>query len=364
MLTEQAILQALSSVNDPELHKSLVSLGMIRDLRVSGPNVSFEVVLTTPACPLKAQIERDCRTALQRIPGIGEITLRWGAQVTPGRAASAPGAIPGVKHTIAVASGKGGVGKSTVSVNLAVALAQAGARVGLLDADIYGPSIPLMMGVHRPPMATEDNHIIPLEAHGVKLMSLGFLLPDHTAPVVWRGPMVAKALGQFLHDVIWGDLDYLLVDLPPGTGDAQLTLSQSLALSGVVIVMTPQDLARTIAGKVLLMFRQMQVPILGIVENMGSFLCPTCHRESHIFSAGGGRKASEALQAPLLGEIPLDLDLCEGGDDGRPALVRNPGSPAAELFRRLAGTLAARVSVVSLNPTAAPGQPLRVIPVE
>ena len=364
MITEQAILQTLSTVNDPELHKSLVSLGMIRDLRISGPNVSFEVVLTTPACPLKAQIERDCRVALQRIPGIGEITLRWGAQITPGRAAAAPGGIPGVKHTIAVASGKGGVGKSTVSVNLAVALAQAGARVGLLDADIYGPSIPLMMGVHRPPMATEDNRIIPLEAHGVKLMSLGFLLPDHTAPVVWRGPMVAKALGQFLHDVNWGDLDYLLVDLPPGTGDAQLTLSQSLALSGVVIVMTPQDLARTIAGKVLLMFRQLQVPILGIVENMGTFLCPTCHQESHIFSAGGGRKASEALQAPLLGEIPLDLELCEGGDDGRPVLVRNPGSTAAELFRRLARTLAARVSVVSLSSPAAPGQPLQVIPVE
>jgi ATP-binding protein involved in chromosome partitioning len=364
MVTEQAILEALSTVNDPDLHKGLVSLGMIRDLRLSGPNVSFEVVLTTPACPLKARIERDCREALQRVPGIGEITVRWGAQVVAGRASSGPGRIPGVTHTIAVASGKGGVGKSTVSVNLAVALAETGAKVGLLDADIYGPSIPLMMGVHRPPQATEDNRIVPLEAHGVKLMSFGFLLPDHTMPVVWRGPMVAKALGQFLHDVNWGNLDYLLVDLPPGTGDAQLTLSQSLALSGVVIVTTPQDLARTIAGKVLLMFRQVQVPILGIVENMGTFLCPTCHEESHIFSAGGGRKASEALQAPLLGEIPLDLELCEGGDEGRPVLVRSPGSPAADIFRRLAGALAARVSVVSLDPAAMAGHPLRIVPVE
>jgi ATP-binding protein involved in chromosome partitioning len=362
MLTEHAVRQALSTVHDPELHRDLVSLGMIRDVRIAGPNVSFEVVLTTPACPLKAQIERDCRAALERLPGIGEITIRWGAQVPAGRRPAGPGTIPGVTHTIAVASGKGGVGKSTVSVNLAVALAQTGAKVGLLDADIYGPSIPLMMGVNRPPLATEDNRIIPLEAHGVKLMSLGFLLPDHTAPVVWRGPMVAKALGQFLHEVNWGTLDYLLVDLPPGTGDAQLTLSQSLALSGVVIVMTPQDLAATIAGKVLLMFRQMQVPILGIVENMGTFLCPTCHKESHIFSQGGGRKASQTLQAPLLGEIPLDPELCEGGDDGRPALVRSPASPVSDIFRRLAGTLAARVSVESLAPPPGPGQPLPILP--
>ena len=361
MITEEAVLHALATVEDPEVHRDLVSLGMIRDIRLDGPNVSFEVVLTTPACPLKSQIERECREALARLPGIGQVTVRMGSNVVASRGMTGPGGIPGVKNVVAVASGKGGVGKSTVSVNLAVALAETGAKVGLLDADIYGPSIPLMMGLHRTPDITPDQRIIPLEAHGVKLMSLGFLLPDPSAPVVWRGPMIAKALTQFIRDVLWGDLDYLLFDLPPGTGDAQLTLSQSLAMSGVVIVMTPQDLATTIASKVLLMFRQMHVPILGIVENMSTFLCPTCGGESQIFSQGGGRKASQRLGVPLLGEIPLDGDLCEGGDDGRPILVRNPHSPTAEVFRRLAGQLAGRVSVETFNSMAGFGQALPIV---
>lgn len=349
MVTEREVLQALSAVKDPEIHRDLVSLNMIRDLRIEGANVSFEVVLTTPACPLKGQIERECREALAGLPGIGQVAVRIGSNVIASRGMTEPGGIPGVKNTIAIASGKGGVGKSTVGVNLAVALAETGARVGLLDADIYGPSIPLMMGIHKVPDVTPDQRIIPLEAHGVKLMSLGFLLPDPSAPVIWRGPMLAKVLTQFLRNVLWGNLDYLLIDLPPGTGDAQLTLSQSLAMSGVLIVMTPQDLAMTIASKVLLMFRQMHVPILGIVENMGTFLCPVCHQGSQIFSQGGGRKASQQLGVPLLGEIPLDGNLCEGGDDGRPILVRNPRSPIAEMFRQLAGRLAARVSVEAVN---------------
>jgi ATP-binding protein involved in chromosome partitioning len=361
MITEQDVLQVLSMVKDPEIHRDLVSLGMIKDLRINGPNVSFEVVLTTPACPLKSQIERECREALAGLPGIGQIAVKMGSNVVASRGMTQPGGIPGVKNVIAIASGKGGVGKSTVSVNLAVALAETGAKVGLLDADIYGPSIPLMMGLQKVPDITPDQRIIPLEAHGVKLMSLGFLLPDPSAPVVWRGPMLAKALTQFLRDVLWGDLDYLLIDLPPGTGDAQLTLSQSLTMSGVVIVMTPQDLATTIASKVLMMFRQMHVPILGIVENMSTFFCPACHQESQIFSHGGGRKASERLGVPLLGEIPLDGDLCEGADGGRPILVRNPRSPIADVFRRLAGQLAGRVSVEAVNSQAGFGQPLPII---
>jgi ATP-binding protein involved in chromosome partitioning len=352
MVTEREVLQALSTVQDPEIHRDLVSLGMIKDLRIDGTDVSFEVVLTTPACPLRSQIERDCREALARIPGIGQVAVRMGSSVVASQGLMEPSGIPGIKNIIAVASGKGGVGKSMVSVNLAVALAETGARVGLLDADVYGPSIPLMMGIHKTPDISPDQHIIPLEAHGVKLMSLGFLLPDPSAPVIWRGPMIARALGQFLRDVLWGDLDYLLIDLPPGTGDAQLTLSQSLTMSGVVIVMTPQDLATTIAGKVLMMFRQMRVPILGIVENMSAFLCPACGGESQIFSQGGGRRASEELGVPLLGEIPLDGDLCEGGDDGRPALVRNPQSPAAEVLRRVAQNLAGRISVEALKSQA------------
>ncbi len=361
MITEQAVLEALSAVKDPEIQRDLVSLGMVKDIRIDGSRVSFEIVLTTPACPLKDQIERECREVLAKVPGIGEVSIKMGWNVVAARGMAESGGIPGVKNSVAVASGKGGVGKSTVSVNLAVALAEAGASVGLLDADIYGPSIPLMMGIHRMPEMTADQRILPLQAHGVKLMSLGFLLPDHSSPVIWRGPMIAKALNQFLRDVAWGDLDYLLIDLPPGTGDAQLTLSQSLALSGVVIVMTPQDVAMTIASKVLIMFRQMKVPILGIVENMSTFLCPACGGESQIFSHGGGRKASERLETPFLGEIPLDTELCEGGDDGRPILVRNPRSPIADVLRRVAGNLAGRVSVEAIKSQTRSGQPLPIL---
>jgi ATP-binding protein involved in chromosome partitioning len=350
MVTEQAVLQALSTVKDPELHRDLVSLGMIRDVKVEGANVSFEVVLTTPACPLKSRIEQDCRQAVSRVPGIGTIDIRMGAAVARPRPASSTGRIPGIAHTIAVASGKGGVGKSTVSANLAVALAETGAKVGLLDADIYGPSIPVMMGVSRMPEVDERQKLVPLESHGVKLMSLGFMLPDRSAPVIWRGPMIGKALHQFLRDVAWGELDYLLIDLPPGTGDAQLTLSQSLALSGSLIVTTPQDVAMRIASRVLLMFRKTGVPIFGIVENMSLYVCPTCHGATPVFGAGGGRRAAEQLGVPLLGEIPLDPGVCEGGDEGRPVLVRAPGSPAAEVFRQVAKALAGRVSVEALQP--------------
>ena len=252
-----------------------------------------------------------------------------------------PVPLEGIRHSLAIASGKGGVGKSTVSVNLAVALAQAGAATGLLDADIYGPSIPMLTGINRMP-GSSRHKILPLEAHGVRLMSLGFLMPD-AAPVIWRGPMVAGAIQQFLREVEWGALDYLLIDLPPGTGDAQLTLAQSIALAGAVIVMTPQEVAMQIASKALAMFRQLKVPILGIIENMSTFICPHCGTPSAIFKQGGARKASESLHVPFLGEIPLDPVVCETSDRGEPMLTKHPASSVAAAYRRIAETLLGRI---------------------
>ncbi|MBI2116198.1 MAG: Mrp/NBP35 family ATP-binding protein [candidate division NC10 bacterium] len=256
-------------------------------------------------------------------------------------------ALDGVKYSVAIASGKGGVGKSTLSVNLAVALAQTGAATGLLDADIYGPSIPMMMGINRMPQS-HGQKILPLEAHGVRLMSLGFLMPDG-APVIWRGPMVAGAIQQFLQDVEWGPLEYLLIDLPPGTGDAQLTLAQSLPLTGAVIVMTPQDLAMQIASKALAMFRQLKVPILGILENMSTFICPHCGTPAAIFRQGGARKASQQLGVPFLGEIPLHPIVCQTSDRGEPILSTQLDSPLADAFRRVAKALAERIREEALS---------------
>lgn len=255
--------------------------------------------------------------------------------------------LDGVKYSVAIASGKGGVGKSTVSVNVAVALAQAGAATGLLDADIYGPSIPMMMGINRMPQS-HGQKILPLEAHGVRLMSLGFLMPDG-APVIWRGPMVAGAIQQFLQDVEWGELEYLLIDLPPGTGDAQLTLAQSLPLTGAVIVMTPQDLAMQIASKALAMFRQLKVPILGILENMSTFICPHCGTPAPIFREGGARKAGEQLGVPFLGEIPLHPIVCQASDRGEPILSTHPDSPVADAFRRVAKAVGERIREEALS---------------
>ena len=258
-----------------------------------------------------------------------------------------PAPLNGIKHSLAIASGKGGVGKSTVSVNLAVALAHGGAATGLLDADLYGPSIPILTGTGRMP-ENNGHKILPLEAHGIRLMSLGYLMPDG-APVIWRGPMVSGAIQQFLHDVEWGSLDYLLVDLPPGTGDAQLTLAQSLPLAGAVIVMTPQDLAMHIASKALAMFQQLKVPILGIIENMSGFVCPHCGRRAAIFRQGGARRASERLGVPFLGEIPLDPRVCETSDRGTPIVTSIPDSPVAEAFRRVSDALVERVREEALS---------------
>jgi ATP-binding protein involved in chromosome partitioning len=345
MITEEAVLNALRKVNDPELHRDLVSLGMVKEIKVDGGAVAVTVELTTPACPMREQVEEETKAAIKTLPGVGEVTVNLTASVRKPPAGREP--IPGVKHILAVGSGKGGVGKSTVTVNLAVALAEAGASVGLLDSDIYGPSIPIMMGVHRQPEVV-GKRMIPPVSHGVKLMSLGFLLPDDSSPVVWRGPMVGKAVSQMLMEVDWGELDYILADLPPGTGDASLTLAQAIPLSGAVIVMTPQEVAVQIATKTLNMFRTLKVPILGIIENMSYLLCPHCEQSVELFGHGGGRKASQRLEVPFLGEIPLDPELRRGGDVGRPILIEKPDSPVAAIFRQVAGNLAGRVSVEAL----------------
>lgn len=344
MATVEQVLKALSTVNDPELHRDLVTLKMIDQVRIEGHVAHFKVILTTPACPLKGQIQAECTEAITRmVPGITEVAIEWGANVP---VSLQPSSVPGIKHAIAIGSGKGGVGKSTVTVNLALALAESGAKVGILDGDIYGPSIPMMMGATEKPYV-KNGKMLPVERYGIKLMSIGFLLPNADDPVIWRGPMLAGVLQQFVRDVEWGELDYLLIDLPPGTGDVPLSLSQQVPLSGVAIVITPQPVAQQIGMKSLKMFQQLpsQVPILGVIENMTSFVCPHCDHETPIFSAGGGHRTSEIANVPLLGEIPLDPKIRLGGDEGKPVFIAEPQSPQAEAFRRIAHHMAAQISI-------------------
>ncbi|MGE5620805.1 MAG: Mrp/NBP35 family ATP-binding protein [Sphingomonadaceae bacterium] len=341
-ITREDVLKALSTVQDPELRRDLVSLGMVEEIQIEGSKVSFSVVLTTPACPLRGQIEREAREAVMKLPGVQEVSIRLASRVRAPHRQKA--VIPEVRNVIAVGSGKGGVGKSTISVGLALALAESGARVGLLDADIWGPNIPQMMGVQSPPQHNGDR-IIPALSHGVKMISMGFFV-DESTPVIWRGPMVGKMVEQLLTDVEWGELDYLVVDLPPGTGDASLTLAQAIPLSGLVVVVTPQQVAVADALKALSMFRRLNVPILGIVENMSYFVCSHCNERTSIFGEGGARRMAEENGVPLLGELPLDPKVRAGGDLGEPILIVDPHSPASESLREIAGRLAARISVL------------------
>lgn len=351
-VTEQQVLDALRSVIDPDLRRDIVSLGFVKDVKICDGNVAFTIELTTPACPVKDLMKSQATQAVLQIPGVKSVNVEMTASVRS-RQIGAEDLLPGVKHVIAVASGKGGVGKSTVAVNLAVALAQLGARVGLLDADVYGPSVPLLMGTRETPHVVNDK-IIPVERYGVQMMSLGFLLPDDQA-VVWRGPMVAGTVRQLLTDVEWGEKDYLVVDLPPGTGDAPMTLSQSVPITGVVIVMTPQDVAFTIAGKAIAMFRKLEeglgrpIPLLGIIENMSTFICPHCGQETPIFAGQGARSAAEKLGVPFLGAIPLDPNISLSGDEGVPAIVAYPESAQARAFREIAQALAAQCSIHSMT---------------
>lgn len=346
MITEQQVLQALSKVQEPELHNDLVTLKMVRDISIQDGTVNFTVVLTTPACPLRGQIESESRAAVGALPEVRQVNIKWDANVPSDRRVRGRLNMP-IKSTIAVASGKGGVGKTTVSVNLAIALQQMGARVGLMDADIYGPNIPVMMGVNRTPYA-ENDKIVPLDAYGVELMSMGFLVSPEQA-MIWRGPMLDSAIRQFLTDVSWGELDYLVIDLPPGTGDAQLTLAQALPLTGAVIVATPQDVALADVIRGVTMFRKLEVPVLGVVENMSYFLCPHCGERTDIFAHGGAQEMAARLEAPFLGEIPLDTRIRVGGDTGLPVTVTEPDSPLGQAFKRVAQQVAAGVSVQNVR---------------
>lgn len=350
-LTEEQVIEALKQVMDPDLHVDIVTLGMISDVKIDLPKVHFKLTLTTPACPVKEKIEQECRDVVAKLPGVEQVELESTAAVAQQRKVSGREPVTGIKNIIAVTSGKGGVGKTTVSCNLAVALTQLGAKVGLLDADITAPNVPLMMSCEDYQPQGKDNKIMPPENYGVKCMSMAFFVSKDT-PVIWRGPMLDKAIRQFLRDVEWGELDYLIVDMPPGTGDAQLTLCQATNLSGGLIVTTPQDVALLDGRKALAMFNQMQVPVLGFVENMSYFICPNCDHQSDIFSHGGGATLAAELDVPFLGEIPLDLSVRKGGDAGYPICAQEKDHPVSQAFRQVAQKLAAQVSIQALTPVA------------
>lgn len=352
-LNPTLVLEVLRPVQDPELHKSLVELNMIRNVKISDGNVSFTLVLTTPACPLREFIVEDCKKAVQTLPGVTEVEIEVTAETPQQKSLPDRTGISGVKNILAVSSGKGGVGKSTVAVNIAVALAQSGATVGLLDADIYGPNAPTMLGLDGARVEVrkgpQGDIVEPAFNHGVKLVSMGFLI-DKDQPVVWRGPMLNGIIRQFLYQVDWGELDYLLVDLPPGTGDAQLTLAQAVPMAGVVIVTTPQTVALLDSRKGLKMFQQLGVPVLGIVENMSYFVPPDRPDQQYdIFGSGGGEKTALELGVPLLGCVPLEISLRQGGDAGLPIVLAEPDSASAKALVAIAERVAGKVSVAALT---------------
>lgn len=347
-ITVESVIAALRNVNDPDLHKDLVTLNMVKDVKVNGGNISVVIELTTPACPLKDKIQQDCIDAIKKaIPGSKEITVTMSANVRANGNTLKAEILPNVKNTIAVASGKGGVGKSTVAVNLAVALAMDGAKVGLIDADIYGPSIPVMLGIDEQPQIYQDTasgKMTPLESYGIKVMSIGFLI-EKDSPVIWRGPMASGAIKQFMSDVNWQELDYLIFDLPPGTGDIQLTLVQTIPLTGAVVVTTPQEVSLVDVRKAMSMFNRVNVPILGIVENMSYFIAPDTGKKYDIFGTGGGEKLAKELSVPLLGAISINQNIREGGDKGTPIVFEEPNSDQAKTIKEISRNLAAQISI-------------------
>jgi ATP-binding protein involved in chromosome partitioning len=349
-VTEAAVLDALKVVTDPDLHRDIVTLGFIKNLKVDQAQVSFTIELTTPACPVKDQMRDQARAAVMQVPGVGAVNVQMSARVR--EAVGGDGtrsAIPGVKNVIAVGAGKGGVGKTTVAVNLAIALAKCGGRVGLIDADIYGPNVPIMLGM-KAQLITDGQKIVPAEKFGLQVISMGFLTSDD-APIIWRGPMLHGALQQFFREVRWTDLDYLVVDMPPGTGDVALSLSQTVPVAGAIVVTTPQQVSLADSRRAVAMYKKLNIPPIGVIENMSYFACPNCAHESDIFGHGGGERMAGELGVPFIGRIPIYQAIREGGDSGVPMTISEPDSPASRAFMAAAERMAAQVSLASYNRT-------------
>jgi ATP-binding protein involved in chromosome partitioning len=360
MSVEQArVLDALKVVQDPDLHRDIVSLGFIKDLTINGGTVGFTIELTTPACPVKDQMRDQARAAVLALPGVSDVKVNMSASVrATGLGGDGPrAALPGVKNIIAVGAGKGGVGKTTVAVNVAIALAKAGGRVGIIDGDIYGPNVPIMLGM-KTQLTTDGQKILPAEKYGLQVISMGFMTGDD-APIIWRGPMLHGALQQFFREVKWVDLDYLVIDMPPGTGDVALSLSQTVPVAGAIVVTTPQQVSLADSRRAAAMYKKLNIPTLGIVENMSYFVCPNCSHESDIFGKRGGEKMAEELGVPFLGGIPIYQPIREGGDSGVPLLISEPDAPAAKAIVDVAARAAAQVSIAAYKQPTIPLTVLR-----
>ncbi len=356
-MNKDEIIKALANIKDPDLHRDIVSLGFVKRVEITDHKVDVDIQLTTPACPVRDEMKTQAANEIRRLGFKGDINIVMSSQVVSHNNQTREQILPGVKNTIAVASGKGGVGKSTIAVNLAASLALDGAKVGIVDADVYGPSLPLMLGVTDKPETERIDEkrfkIYPVEKYGIKMMSIGFLVDTET-PMIWRGPMASGALKQFLTDVIWEDLDYMIFDMPPGTGDVQLTLVQTIPLTGAVIVTTPQDVSLADVRRGIRMFEKVNVPILGVIENMSYFVCSHCGQREEIFSHGGGKKTAEAFGVPFLGEVPIYTPIRVGGDIGKPIILMEPESDQSQMIQTAARRLAARISIADMTQSEKP----------
>lgn len=346
-VTSEQILSALRGVQDPDLHKDIVTLGFVKDVKVNGGEVDFTIELTTPACPVRDQMKEQAERLVAALPGVSAARAKMTADVRA-RGGFGRQAIEGIRNIVAVGAGKGGVGKSTTAVNLAIALQRKGARVGLMDGDVYGPNIPQMLGVTGQPRVSENKKILPPEAYGIKVISMGMMVPADQA-VIWRGPMLHSAVQQFMREVEWGELDYLVVDLPPGTGDVSLSMAQSVPVAGAIVVTTPQGVSISDVRKAVGMFRQLNIPVLGVIENMSTFACPHCGERTDIFGHGGGERMAAETGIPFLGAVPIDIRVRSGGDEGQPIVAVAPESPAGAAFVEVAGKVAAQISIQAMR---------------